>query len=687
MRRILFSPSVALATLLLISCQDLKSTTPNEPIRTAVASGSSATSSGGEVGVAVPVTVKIVDKKGIGIGKIQPTVSVVTSAGAVVTGTSSSGCGVTDSKGFTTCYVTSNVAGSYYVKVNTPVAFMGGAITFTSIARILTFNSSMATTVASATNFGATLTVTIKDRAGTAMTTATNTVVLTLTTPNGATLSNGSAVAVAGVATFTTAQIDLAGTYTFTASIASTGATGTSSSFTVTYGTASKFSFTTQPSSTSAANVAFSTQPVVKVLDAAGNIVTNSTCDIDLALVLNGNAGDTLAGNVERNATSGVANFAGANVRVSTTSGGTGFQLRATSTICNTLTAATSDTFDITLAGLPKAIVLTTNPSSASLNEVFSSQPVLKVVDAYGDTVTTDSGTVVSVVKNVAGVTAPAAGGTLTGATSISATNGIVTYTNLNVAGTATADAGYLNLVFTATNNTYSPPITITGVTYSDLYIDDQGIAAERLFYQIQPQNVSINQVLPAVKVKITDDEGYLCTLCNNVITLVTNSGGTGVGEGAGYTATAVAGIAEFNGIKYASSGVRQMTASAAANPPTPAVSYPFTISNYGTKSKLGFSTQPDTTVASQNAFTTQPVVQIRDSAGNVVVSDNSTVVTITCSSSAAAACTLAGNVTLTAVNGVVTFSGLRTVETAVTNMTLQVTASGLTSAQSNAFD
>jgi hypothetical protein len=62
------------------------------------------------------------------------------------------------------------------------------------------------------------VTVVIRDSAGNVVSVATNEVALTLTVPGGAVLSGGEAVAaVGGVATFADLRVDLAGTYTLTA--------------------------------------------------------------------------------------------------------------------------------------------------------------------------------------------------------------------------------------------------------------------------------------------------------------------------------------------------------------------------------------------------------------------------------------------------------------------------------------
>lgn len=79
-------------------------------------------------------------------------------------------------------------------------------------------------------------------------------------------------------------------------------------------------------------------------------------------------------------------------------------------------------------------------------------------------------------------------------------------------------------------------------------------------------------------------------------------------------------------------------------------------------------------------AFTTQPVVAVRDAARYTRTSDNSTVVTM----SVSAGGTLLGTATATAVSGVATFSNVGIVGTAGTSYTLTFASGVLTPATQN---
>src|SRR2546428_1704645 len=159
----------------------------------------------------------------------------------------------------------------------------------------------------------------------------------------GGTLSGGGPLAaVAGVVTFSAASIDKVGTgYTLSAS-ATGPATGTSTAFNITAGSAATLVFTVQPTSTVAGG---SITPAVEVTarDANGNTATGFTGNVTLAIGTNPSGG-VLSGTATHAATDGVATFAGLAIDKV----GTGYTLTASS---GSLTG-TSSGFSIT-AGSP----------------------------------------------------------------------------------------------------------------------------------------------------------------------------------------------------------------------------------------------------------------------------------------------------------------------------------------------
>lgn len=154
--------------------------------------------------------------------------------------------------------------------------------------------------------------VQLQDAGGNVVTTdSTHTVTLALTAPNGATLGGTTTLAfVHGVATFSGLKVDLAGTYTLTASTTG-GFTRQGAPFMVS-GPAAQLVFATQPGNARSGR-ALAPQPVVWLEDAGGNVVTaDSTHSVTVTLTTAGGA--VLGGTRNLAFNHGVVSFAGLNV-------------------------------------------------------------------------------------------------------------------------------------------------------------------------------------------------------------------------------------------------------------------------------------------------------------------------------------------------------------------------------------
>lgn len=205
---------------------------------------------------------------------------------------------------------------------------------------------------------------------------ATNTITMSIVNnPGSATLGGTTSKAASGgQATFSDLTINQYGTsYTIAAS-ASGVTSATSSAFNVSYGTASKLSFTTQPSN-GYAGAALTTQPIVKILDAYDNVVESATNVVALSIATDPATGSTLGGTASKAALAGVADFTGQGVYVSRAA--SGFALSSTS---NSLTAATSSSFNIS------SPVQITSPNGAEVWVV--STPYSVTWDTFGSLAT-----------------------------------------------------------------------------------------------------------------------------------------------------------------------------------------------------------------------------------------------------------------------------------------------------------
>ena len=349
------------------------------------------------------------------------------------------------------------------------------------------------------------LTVSIEDGSGLVVTSSTATVGLAiLNNAGGGTLSGTvSVAAVSGVATFSNLSIDNAGVgYTLVAT--STGLSGaTSSPFTI-VGPASKLAFTTQPSATSA-NTSIAPAVMVAVEDGNNQLVTTSSASIAVAIGTNPASG-TLAGTSPVSAVSGSATFANLSIN----NAGVGYTLVATS---SGLTGATSGAFSV--AGVATHLVFGTQPSNTASNALISPVVTVMIEDAGNQLVTTSSASVTLAIG-----TNPA-GGSLTGTTTVSAVNGVATFSSLSINN---AGVGYtLSAASSGLTGATSAAFSITLAQHLAFAIQPGGGAAGAIWLQ-QP----VVDVLNGSSLVVTTDNSTVVTLA-----IATNpAGGTPVGGG-----------------------------------------------------------------------------------------------------------------------------------------------------------
>ena len=354
------------------------------------------------------------------------------------------------------------------------------------------------------------------------MTTANNAITLALAVnPSGSTLNGTLTVnAVNGVATFSTLWMNLVGTgYTLSAS--SPGLTDAiSGPFSITFGLPAQLAFQTQPSN-SVAGVPIAPAMTVQVLDAYGNLVTNATNPITMALATNP-GGSILGGTVTVNAVNGVATFS----TLWLNKVGTGYTLSAWAI---GLTFATSTAFNITPAA-PAQLAFAAQPSNTVAGAIINNPTgvTVQVLDAFGNLVPTATNSI-----TLAPATNPG-NGKLSGTLTVKAVNGVATFTTLwldkvGIGYTLSASAvGLTSTTSTAFNITFA--------------------TATKLAFQTQPSTTVAGTIItPAVTVQVLDAYGNLVANANNAITLAlaTNPGGSTLGGTV--TINAVNGIATFN--------------------------------------------------------------------------------------------------------------------------------------------
>ena len=497
-----------------------------------------------------------------------------------------------------------------------------------------------------------------------------NSDIITITSSAGGSLSTSrtagetSIAAVAGVATFT--NVRLVGTpgtaYSLTFSTGSL-TPAVSNSITLTFSTAHQLAIVTQPVAGKTA-VAFTTQPVIQVLDYYGNLVANDNSTSITAAISSG-ANGILTGTQTITAVNGVATFTnlaltgtpGANYRIGFTS--------------SPLVAATSQNVTVT-AGDATHLRITLQPVGAITGKNLSTQPVVELLDYFDNRVTADGTSVITA------AIASGANGSLSGSTTATAVNGVATFSGLKLTGTPMLD---YTLVFSSGS--------LATDTSSALNVTHDAAAA--FVWVTQPVADATGNFLPTQpRLKLVDQYGNLASSNNS--TLVTASLGSGAGGivSGTTTATASGGYVQFNGLVLIGTPLTvNYTISFAATGINPTTSQALTVT-HNVPARLVVLTQP-VGALSANALGTQPVVEVQDAYGNRTTSDSSTVVTAaicptaTCASSGSGGA-VGGSVTATDVNGVATFIGLTASGVPGTTYQLRLTSPGLSAANTNTF-
>ena len=206
---------------------------------------------------------------------------------------------------------------------------------------------------------------------------------------------------------------------------------------------ATKLAIVTQPPATAQSGAAFTTAPVIQLQDASGIAVASAGVAVTVALSgASGTLGGTLTVNTDA---TGKATFTGLSI-----SGLVGNYTLAFSS--SGLTGVTSNAIALSAGAATKLAILTQPPSSAKTGVNFSPQPVIRITDAAGNTVSTSGITVTATLVNPGLATL---GGDRTKDTS----SGVATYSDLRISGTGT-----FTIRFTATglSEIISNSITVT---------------------------------------------------------------------------------------------------------------------------------------------------------------------------------------------------------------------------------
>ncbi len=321
----------------------------------------------------------------------------------------------------------------------------------------------------------------IQDSLGNRVTSdSTTTVTLAITTNPGSgalTCAGGlTKTAVTGVATFTSCSINNVGVgYKITAT-SSPGLTPAVSNF---FDVSDRLVFTTQPSASTSAGIAFASQPVIAVRAGASNTAVNDQATV-VTLSIKAGTGTvgallTCDSGLSKTAINGVAAFTGCKIdKISPTSPANPYKIVATATNQTALTSAESTNVAI-IAGAASKLGFTAQPNAGVASQAFPIQPVVAVQDAGGNTVTSGTNSTATVTLSLGAGAPVGAVLTCTGGNARTAVAGVATFSgcSINAAGTYTLVATASNLatsttVTSATSSSFvvtAPTATITLTT------------------------------------------------------------------------------------------------------------------------------------------------------------------------------------------------------------------------------
>jgi len=399
-----------------------------------------------------------------------------------------------------------------------------------------------------------------------------------------------SVVPTAGTSTFSGCSVSKGGRYKLRATLG--GVTADSSEFLVS-GPA-WVEFATQPTG-GEGGAAWSGQPVARVVNGSGTVISSSTAKIGLAIKPGtGGIGGVLTCNETKNAVtavSGVATFTGCSIDRA----GTGYQLLAIDVTDGVY--GVSNSFAIT-AGDPAALAFTTQPLGGAGGASLDVQPVVAVVDAVGNPVPGNTSEITLAITASTGTP----GANLTCTTNpVSASNGFATFSGC---GIDSAGEGYtLTASATGLTSAVSDAIDITA-----------GSAAG-ITFSTQPSGGPGGVAFTTQPVIAVDDDGGNGVEGNVSLSIKVGTGTAGAVLTCEANPTAAtSGAATFSGCSIDRTGTGYVLVAALDS--LEVESDPFDISA-GSASSAVFTTQPVDSTGGV-AFATQPVVEVRDAGGNL---------------------------------------------------------------------
>jgi len=417
------------------------------------------------------------------------------------------------------------------------------------------------------------------------------------------------------------------------------------------YELASQLVVTSQPPSSVSAGDPFGITVTVEYH--FGDVETAFNGSVTVAFGSNPGAGP-LRGTFIATATNGVATFHGLSIDTA----GTGYTLQVTGL---GMTPATTTLINVTHPPTATQLVVTSQPpTSVGAGSGFGL--TVSVDDASGSPVPSFNGDVTVALANNPG--AADLGGTLT----VTVVNGVAAFTGLTI---NTAGTGYsIQVISNGLTSTTTGAVNVTSSASQP--------ANQRLAIFVEPGPVATGSYF-LVTVDVENSLGVTETNFAGSVTLALASNPGGATLGGNLTLPVSDGQVTFYGLtlNVAGSGYTiQATSSLIAA----ATTSPITVVN-PPATQLVVTAQPPASVAANRDFGL--TVAVVDASGNLVSSFNGSVTVALVGKPGGGK--LHGTLTVTATNGVATFSGL-TLTKVRKGYKLRLTASGLTPAATSAF-
>jgi hypothetical protein len=356
------------------------------------------------------------------------------------------------------------------------------------------------------------------------------------------------------------------------------------------------------------------------------------------------------------NAVGGTATFSGLTINQATATGAAPYTLQAVS---NGLQTGSTT---VTVKPLAATKLVVTTQPSANVTAGSGFTVVVKAEDALGNVASYNGPVTLTLGGNTTGA---ALGGTT--AVTVNAVNGVATFADLTLlkAGVYFLQASsVLGSVSSALSSAQSSSFTVTPAA-----------ATQFVFTTQPPASVVTGTSIGGgggVVVAAEDNFGNVVTSFTGPVTIALGDNPNGATLSGTLTVSAVGGVAMFTGLSLNRDASNYtLTASTTVTGVSAAFSSTFAVTPV-----LAFSSQPPPVVVAGTPFST--VVEAQDAFGNVDTSFNGAV-TLTLGG-------LLGTTTVTAVNGVATFTGLSKTSTSGSPFSLTASSPGLTTITSGSF-